>query len=145
MDKVTGKLTVFFEDPFWVGIFERSEGSKLSVAKATFGAEPRDYDVYEFILEHYYDLQFSSAVKVSVREESKNPKRKQKNARKAMQEKGIGTKSQQVLKQQHEQNKKDHKVNNREEKAAKEQRQFELKQQKKKEKRRGALMSPLPA
>ena len=137
MDKVTEKLTVFFEDPFWVGIFERSEGSKLSVAKVTFGAEPRDYDVYEFILEHYYDLQFSLTVKVAVREEKRNPKRKQKDARKAMQEKGIGTKSQQVLKQQHEQNKKDHKVNNREEKAAKEQRQFELKQQKKKEKRRG--------
>ena len=23
MDKVSGKLTVFFEDPFWVGVFER--------------------------------------------------------------------------------------------------------------------------
>ena len=137
MDKVTVKLTVFFENPFWVGIFERSEGSKLSVAKVTFGAEPRDYDVYEFILEHYYDLQFSLTVKVAVREEKRNPKRKQKDARKAMQEKGIGTKSQQVLKQQYEQNKQDHKVQKREEKAAKVQRLFELKQQKKKAKRRG--------
>ena len=25
MDKVIGKLTVFFEDPFWVGVFERIE------------------------------------------------------------------------------------------------------------------------
>lgn len=25
MDKVNGKLTVFFEEPFWVGIFERIE------------------------------------------------------------------------------------------------------------------------
>ena len=137
MEKVTGKLTVYFDDPFWVGIFEINEGNNLSVAKVTFGAEPENYDVYEFILEHYYDLQFSSAVKVSVREESKNPKRKQKNARKAMQEKGIGTKSQQVLKQQYEQNKQDHKVKKREEKAAKVQRLFELKQQKKKAKRRG--------
>ena len=137
MDKVTEKLTVFFDDPFWVGIFERSEGNKLSVAKVTFGAEPENYDVYEFILEHYYDLQFSSTVKVAVKEEKRNPKRKQKIARKTMQEKGIGTKSQQALKQQYEQNKQDHKVNNREEKAVKEQRQFELKQQKKKEKRRG--------
>ena len=137
MEKVTVKLTVYFDDPFWVGIFERSEGSKLSVAKVTFGAEPRDYDVYEFILEHYYDLQFSLTVKVAVREEKRNPKRKQKDARKAMQEKGIGTKSQQVLKQQYEQNKQDHKVQRREEKAAKVQRLFELKQQKKKAKRRG--------
>ena len=137
MEKVTVKLTVYFDDPFWVGIFERSEGSKLSVAKVTFGAEPRDYEVYEFILEHYYDLQFSLTVKVAVREEKRNPKRKQKDARKAMQEKGIGTKSQQILKQQYEQNKQDHKVQRREEKAAKVQRLFELKQQKKKAKRRG--------
>ena len=44
MDKVNGKLTVFFEEPFWVGIFERIEDGKLSVAKVTFGAEPKDYE-----------------------------------------------------------------------------------------------------
>ena len=137
MDKVTEKLTVFFDDPFWVGIFERSEGNKLSVAKVTFGAEPENYDVYEFILGDYYALQFSSTVKVAVKEEKRNPKRKQKIARKTMQEKGIGTKSQQALKQQYEQNKQERKVKNREEKAAKEQRLFELKQQKKKVKQRG--------
>ena len=137
MDKVTEKLTVFFDDPFWVGIFERSEGNKLSVAKVTFGAEPENYDIYEFILGNYYDLQFSSTVKVAVKEEKRNPKRKQKIARKTMQEKGIGTKSQQALKQQYEQNKQERKVKNREEKAAKEQRLFELKQQKKKAKQRG--------
>ena len=47
MDKVNGKLTVFFEEPFWVGIFERIEDGKLSVAKVTFGAEPKDYEVQE--------------------------------------------------------------------------------------------------
>ena len=50
MDKVNGKLTVFFEEPFWVGIFERIEDGKLSVAKVTFGAEPKDYEVQEYIL-----------------------------------------------------------------------------------------------
>ena len=39
MDKVSGKLTVYFEEPFWIGIFERIEDGKLSVAKVTFGAE----------------------------------------------------------------------------------------------------------
>ncbi len=32
MDKVSGKLTVYFEEPFWVGVFERIENGKLSVA-----------------------------------------------------------------------------------------------------------------
>lgn len=40
-----GKLTVYFEDPFWVGVFERVEGGKLPVCKVTFGAEPKDYEV----------------------------------------------------------------------------------------------------
>ena len=47
MDKVSGKLTAYFEEPFWVGIFERIEDGKLSVAKVTFGAEPKDYEVQE--------------------------------------------------------------------------------------------------
>ena len=46
MDSETSKLTVFFENPFWVGVFERIEDGKLSVSKATFGAEPKDYEVY---------------------------------------------------------------------------------------------------
>lgn len=40
MDKVSGKLTVFFEDSFWVGVFECILDGKLSVCKGTFGTEP---------------------------------------------------------------------------------------------------------
>lgn len=41
MDKVSGKLTVFFEEPFWIGVFERVTDGKLSVCKVVFGAEGR--------------------------------------------------------------------------------------------------------
>lgn len=50
---------------------------------------------------------------------------------------GIGTKSQQALKLQHEQFKTERKKKSREQKQAESQRLFELKQQKKKDKRRG--------
>ena len=33
MNKLSGKLIVYFEEPFWVGVFEHIEDSKLSVAK----------------------------------------------------------------------------------------------------------------
>ena len=59
MDRVAGKLTVLFEDPFWIGIFERIDGGKLSVAKVTFGAEPKDYEILDFVNRHYYHLKFS--------------------------------------------------------------------------------------
>ena len=66
MDKVNGKLTVFFEEPFWVGIFERIEDGKLSVAKVTFGAEPKDYEVQEYIQKCYFSLKFSPVVETVI-------------------------------------------------------------------------------
>ena len=137
MDKASGKLTVYFEEPFWVGIFERIEDGKLSVAKVTFGAEPKDYEVQEYIQKYYFSLKFSPTVDTVVKDIKRNPKRMQREAKKQMQETGIGTKSQQALKLQQEQNKQERKVRSREKKEADELRMFELKQQKKREKHRG--------
>ena len=53
MGKSYGKLTVYFDEPFWVGVFERIDGGKLSVCKVTFGAEPKDCEVLEFVLKNY--------------------------------------------------------------------------------------------
>ena len=137
MDKVSDKLTVFFEEPFWVGVFEHIEDEKLSVAKVTFGAEPKDYEIQKYLQKYYYSLQFSPAVATVVKEAKRNPKRMQRNAKKQMQENGIGTKSQQALKLQQEQNKQERKLKSRNRKEAEEMRMFELKQQKKKEKHKG--------
>lgn len=137
MDKVSGKLTVYFEEPFWVGIFERIENGKLSVAKVTFGAEPKDYEVQEYVQKYYFSLKFSPAVDTVVKDIKRNPKRMQREAKKQMQEIGIGTQSQQALKLQQEQNKQERKVRSQEKKEAEKLRMFELKQQKKREKHKG--------
>ena len=131
MDKVSGRLTVFFEEPFWIGVFERMSEGKLSVCKVTFGAEPKDYEVYDFVLKNYYQLRFSLAVATDVKESGRNPKRIKREVRKQIQNTGIGTKSQQ------EQLKTERKTVSREQREAQKQRQFELKQQKRKEKHRG--------
>ena len=123
MKENKGSLTVFFEDPFWVGVFELIEDGKLSVCKVTFGAEPKDYAVLEYVLQHYYELNFSPAVQVESRHVADNPKRRARAARKQTEQTGIGTKSQQALQLLREQNKIE--------------RRFSMKQQKKKEKRRG--------
>lgn len=137
MDKVVGRLTVFFEQPFWVGVFEYISEGKLSVCKVTFGAEPKDYEVYDFVLKNYYELRFSPAVATDVKETGRNPKRIRREVRKQVQNTGIGTKSQQALKLQQEQSKTEHKTMSREQREAEKQRQFELKQQKRKKKHRG--------
>ena len=137
MDKVNGKLTVYFEEPFWIGVFERIEDGKLSVAKVTFGAEPKDYEVQEYIQKHYASLKFSPAVDAVVKDIKRNPKRMQREARNQMQTTGIGTKAQQALKLQQEQNKQERKIRSKEKKEAEELRKFEMKQQKKREKHKG--------
>ena len=82
MDKTNGKLTVYFEEPFWVGVFERIEDGKLSVAKVIFGAEPKDYEVQEYIQKYYFSLKFSPAVESVVKDIKRNPKRMQREAKK---------------------------------------------------------------
>ena len=128
---------VFFEEPFWIGVFERLSEGKLSVCKVIFGAEPKDYEIYDFVLKNYGRLRFSPAVAADVREAARNPKRVQREVRRQVQNTGIGTKAQQALKLQQEQWKTERKTVSREQREAEKQRQFELKQQKKKEKHRG--------
>ena len=125
-------LTVFFEDPFWVGVFERIEDGKLSVCKVTFGAEPKDYEVWDYVLHHYYELVFSPAIETKIRQMADNPKRRSRNARRQLENVGIGTKSQQAL-----QRKTERRQISREEREMEAQRRFEMKQAKKKEKKRG--------
>ena len=137
MDTEFGKLTVFFEKPFWVGVFERVSNSKLSVCKVTFGAEPKDYEVWEFVLKHYDKLAFSPAIESEVKKVTDNPKRRQREARKQLCASGIGTKSQQALQMQREEIKAERKQISRAQREAEKQRQFDLKQQKRKEKHRG--------
>ena len=131
------KLTVFFDEPFWVGVFEELDGKKLSVCRVVFGAEPTDAEIYVFILKHFNHLRYSPPVKTEIRQKADNPKRRQRNAHKQLEKTGVGTKSQQALQKQYEEYIIERKQRSREQKEAKKQRQFELKQQKRKEKHRG--------
>lgn len=131
-------LTVLFEPPFWVGIYERIDDGKYEVCKITFGAEPKDYEVYDFLLKNWNKLKFSPSVKVDKVEELKvNPKRMQREINSQLKNKGIGTKAQQALKLQHEQTKIERKTQSREQREAEKERQYALRQEKKKLKQRG--------
>lgn len=138
MCQVRVKLTVFFEEPFWVGVFERCEDGCISVSRVVFGAEPKDYDVYDFLLKRYHTLKFSNPISVDETEEKRlNPKRLQREAKKETQDKGVGTKAQLAIKLQYEANKMERRKKSKEEKEEGKERQFALRQQKKREKHRG--------
>ena len=103
-----------------------------------FGAEPKDCEVYEYFLANFYTLRFSPSLEAAAAEERYvNPKRRQREAQKAVQTTGVGTKAQQALKLQQEQGKLEHKARSKQQREAEELRQFERKQQKRKEKHRG--------
>ena len=88
-------------------------------------------------MRHYDELVFSPAVESETRHTADNPKRRLRNARKQTERSGIGTKSQQALQLQREEMKTERRQISREQRDAEAQRRFEMKQVKKKEKRRG--------
>ena len=138
MNQSKAKLTVFFEEPFWIGLYERESDGKYEVCKITFGAEPKDYEVYQFLLDNWRQLRFSPSIEAAaIDERRRNPKRMQREAQKAIQNTGIGTKAQQALKLQQEQGKLARKVRSKEQREAEAERQFQLRQEKRKEKHRG--------
>lgn len=62
MDTVSSKLTVMFEEPFWIGLYEREYGGRYEVCKITLGPEPKDYEVYAFLLDNRQRLVFSPPI-----------------------------------------------------------------------------------
>lgn len=141
--KNTVKLTILFNNPFWIGVFEKYQGEEYEACKVTFGAEPKEAEVYDFVLKNYYRLKFKmitldeEEAKKNIILKKENPKRVQRMIHKEVKNRGIGTKAQIALKAQHEENKIERKKKSKEEKEQQQQRLFELKQNKRREKHKG--------
>lgn len=131
-------ITIFFEDPFWVGLYERLDRDGYSVCKLTFGTEPRDYQVYEALMTHWRNLQFSPALP-SERgfQVKRNPKRARREAARVLSGPPVGTKAQEAMKLQRAEGKEARQEKSREERRAEEERKFLLRQEKRKQKHRG--------
>lgn len=81
---------VTFEAPFWIGLYERESDGAYEVCKITFGAEPKDYEVYEFLLRNWHGLSFSPKLQSSTLSERRlNPKRLQREIKRQLEPRGI--------------------------------------------------------
>ena len=121
-------------------LFLRGEGKaayRLLAAEVDGGAEPKDYDVLSYVLKNYARLRFSPAVAAAFRQDAANPKRMQREIRRASSGCGVGTKAQQALQLQREEQKLERKTRTREQRDAEKQLKFDRRQQKRKEKHRG--------
>lgn len=139
MQKMNCCITVFFENPFWVCVYERFEKNNISVCKVVFGKEPKDNEIYEYLLEHWNNLKFSNLIKKGFVDKSvhKNPKRVQREIKKQISSRGISTKAQESLRLQQKINKIEHVKRTKAFKEAEKNKRYELKKTKRKNKKKG--------
>lgn len=138
MDRNVGSFTVLFQPPFWVGIAERWGAEGYSAARVVFGPEPTDAQIYQWLEREWHRLNFSPAAEgerpIPVR---KNPKREQREAHAATRARRTGTRVQEALSRQREQEGLARKRAGRSRREQERQAKYLLRQQKKREKKRG--------
>ncbi len=138
METAKAKLTVLFDPPFWIGLFERERAGRYEACRVVFGAEPRDIEVYACILDRYDRLAFSPALDFGPEtDRTVSSKRAQREARRQTRPSGIGTKAQQALQLQREQGREERRVLSREARDAERDRRFQLHREKQRRKHRG--------
>lgn len=98
------KLTVRFEDPFWVGIVEVEDERGYQVARRVFGAEPTTPEVLRFVCDRWREFRFTDSIQIKVEQTKRiNPKRLRRMIEREIRSNARrGTRSQQVLAEQRE-------------------------------------------
>lgn len=110
-------LTVYFDDPWWVGVFEVADGDALRVARHVFGGEPSGPELLHFVLHHFINLIERATPSDAAPEPSAqriNPKRAAREAARATQSHGASTMAQAALRIQIEAHKRERRIVTRE-------------------------------
>lgn len=135
-------LTVLHDGQFWVGICEHADEGRYGACRVVFGAtEPTDTEIMALVVRRWTKLPFDLAADPSEAADAvlahANPKRRQREARKQVENAGAGTKAQQAMSASYEARKSERKAAARVARHVAADRQFALKQQKRKAKHRG--------
>lgn len=133
------KLTICFENPFWVGLVETEDNGSFRVARHVFGSEPTDPQVLAFIHASWNTLRFTQDIQIEKRGGRKmNHKRLQRAIEKEIAAHARrGTKAQQALAEQRETNKEERRISSRARRDAEKRERFEQRAEKRKRKKRG--------
>ena len=136
------KLSILFDSPFWVALIEDERDGLLYATRHVFGSEPSVENVYEFILSFEYKtlvnrMSIGLPVDSAAKKRRINPKRLQRQIRREKARSGISSQSQEVMRLQQEENKKERSSISKEERAAKREYKRELAKNKRKQKHRG--------
>ncbi len=102
------QLTILFDSPYYVGLVEDERDGLLYAARHIFGAEPSDQLVYEFVQRDLLALMRTMTVGIPAEARTTapvNPKRMQREVRRALAEHGITRIAHEAMRAQIEQNK----------------------------------------
>lgn len=135
---LNGKLTIIFENPFWVGIFERETEAGFSAARWIFEKEPSDVEVYTFVLQHLKALRYSDPV--PQKPESQKPnnyKRRMREAQNFISQDGVDQKAIEAIQSQKKKNRQIQKSIKKAEHEQLEHHRMMVRQKRKKEKHKG--------
>ena len=133
-------FTVYFDDPYWVGIFELTVDECYSIARVVFGAEPSDAQILEYLSKNYPNqVRFTTSSEAQIQKPKNyvNPKRKQREAAQLLAQNGSSTKAQEALQQAYESRKQERQQEQKLLKEETERLKYLQKAEKKKQKKRG--------
>ena len=134
---VSSTLTVYHDGQFWVGLAEHVEGGRYGAARIVFGAEPSDEEILRFVASEWAKLAFFGGDPAKASKPAKNPKRRAREAAKALKQPAMGTKAQQALANQRETVKRELVRARSQRRAEKADARFEQRKLKRKRKHRG--------
>ena len=134
---VSTTLTVFHDGQFWVGLAEHVEDGRYGVARIVFGAEPSDEETLRFIVGKWERLPFFGGKPAEASKPAKNPKRRAREAAKALKRPAMSTKAQQALVAQREAMKQESAHARSRRRTDEAEARFEQRKQKRKQKHRG--------
>ena len=99
---VSSTLTVYHDGQFWVGLAEHVDDGRDGAARIVFGAEPSDEEILRFVVSEWPKLSFFGHDPAEASKPAKNPKRRAREAAKALKQPAMGAKAQQALAEQRE-------------------------------------------
>ena len=134
---VSSTLTVYHDGQFWVGLAEHVEGGRYGVARIVFDAEPSDEEILRFVASEWAKLAFFGGDPAKASKPAKNPKRRAREAAKALKQPAMSTKAQQALANQRETVKRELVRARKQRHAEKADARFEQRKLKRKQKHRG--------
>ena len=134
---VSSTLTVYHDGQFWVGLAEHVEGGRYGAARIVFGAEPSNEEILRFVVGKWAKLAFFGDEATETSKPAKSPKRRAREAAKALKQPAMGTKAQQALANQRETMKRESAHARSQRRAEEEKARFQQRKLKRKRKHRG--------